>query len=199
MNQKSDNTFFWLVTIQFLILLWCGQLLDFCSGQLPVANFTRSFCQQNFYIYGFLRPCPLPLYNFNTSSHIAINVWVDRVIFPKSISIDLFSGSSRREELATSQCWGPHHWCSDSQNSSTWGICLWDSGVQPSVIWSLVFTHHYGITKSFKTQQEFCCFSPHSLLMTLQMEDVLKSMFVYLTIYLLIMISLATNICHRWQ
>ena len=46
-----------------LILLWCGQLLDFCLGQLPVANFTRIMLHGSswphpsrniFYIYGFL-------------------------------------------------------------------------------------------------------------------------------------------------
>ena len=45
MSQISYLAFFLfynhLMVIKPLILLWSGQLLDFCSGPLPVADFVR--------------------------------------------------------------------------------------------------------------------------------------------------------------
>ena len=47
-----------------LILLWCGQLLDFCSGQLLVINtMLPGSCPQNLYMYGFFWPRPRTPFN----------------------------------------------------------------------------------------------------------------------------------------
>ena len=61
--------FFYLVESHWLfILLWCDWTFvqNFTCIMLPGS----SSCLQNFYMYGFLGPRPLPLYDFTTGSHL---------------------------------------------------------------------------------------------------------------------------------